>query len=320
MLQFEGGLSLTALLINGIVKYSKASQTKSPLTEAHVQKFTAYFLARRSVQQAKGAAVLLEVLDTLTTEYKSAAICAELMANGLVQPDAAVVYVKLVDVLNRPLNPAATTLHASILSKADGSILASKLALVSKSSDNTVQELNLQSAKLTRGVYNVDLTIDSLKKTLPIKVLSKVLIQNVEIGIGESDSSSAEQKHSIAHPQKLSSLLTADQQQKISIKFALIDELTKKPVSVHQSFALFRDIESNKEIIFVVEQDPAKSYKFSLDVGAHSAFFHHSSGVYAYELIIGDTMIANSFRWHLADIELKFQERSEKPGKDHFFC
>lgn len=319
LLQFEGGLSLTALIINGLLKYSKATQAKAPLTEAQVQKFSAYFLSRRTVQQAKGAAVLLEVLDTIATEHKTSAICAEFMANGIVQPDAPIAYVKLVDVLNRSLKPAATTLHASVVSKADRSILASKLPLVSKSSDNTVQELDLKAAKLTSGLYNVELTIDSIKQTLPIKVLSKVVVQNVEIGIGESDSSSADQKHTVVHPQKVPTVLSADQQQKITLKVSIVDELTKKPVTVHQSFVLFRDIESKKEIIFIAEQDASKAYKFSLDVGAHSAFFLHSSGVYATELIVGDAMIANSFRWHLADIELKFQERPDKPGNDHLF-
>lgn len=314
LLQFEGGLSITALVINGILKFSKTLQTKSPLSDVQVQKFTAYFLTRRLVQQPKGASILLEVLETIATEHKSNAICVELFANGLVQPDAQNVHVRLVDVLNRPLKPAVSTFHASVLNQADGSILATKLALTPKGTDNTVHQLDLKSAKLTRGSYNVELTIDTLKRTLPIKVLGNVLVQNVEIGIGESDSSSADQKHIVAHPNKLSTVLNIDQQQKISLKVSLVDELTKKPISVHQSFVLFREKANGREVIFIAEQDASKAYKFNLDVGAHAGFFHHSSGAYSYELVVGDALLANSFRWHLADVELKFQERIEKPS------
>lgn len=313
-MQFEGGLSITALVINGILKFSKSLQAKSPLTDVQVQKFTAYFLTRRLVQQPKGASILLEVLETIATEHKTNAVCVELFANGLVQPDAQNVHVRLVDVLNRPLKPAASTLHASVLNQADGSILASKLSLTAKSSDNTVHQLDLKSAKLTRGSYNVELTIDALKRTLPIKVLGNVLVQSVEIGIGEADSSSADQKHTVAYPSKLPAVLNIDQQQKISLKVSLVDELTKKPISVHQSFVLFREQATGKEVIFIAEQDTSKAYKFNLDVGAHAGFFHHSSGAYSYELIVGDALLANSFRWHLADVELKFQERFEKPS------
>lgn len=313
LLQFEGGLSITALIINGILKFSKSLQTKSPLTDAQVQKFSAYFLSRRLVQQPKGASILLEVLETIAAEHKSNAVCVELFANGLVQPDAQNVNVRLVDVLNRPLKPTVSTLHASVLNQADGSILAAKLPLIAKNSDNTVYQLDLKSAKLTRGSYNIELTVDSLKRTLPIKVLGNVLVQNVEIGIGEADSASADQKHVVAYPGKLATVLSIDQQQKISLKVALVDELTKKPITVHQSFVLFREQASGKEVVFIAEQDASKAYKFNLDVGAHAGFFQHTSGAYSYELIVGDALLANSFRWHLVDVELKFQERFEKP-------
>lgn len=310
-MQFEGGLSITALIINGILKYSKAIQTKSPLTDAQVQKFTAYYLSRRLVQQPKGASLLLEVLGSIAVDYKEAAVCVELFRNGLVKPDSPILRVKLVDVLGRPLK-LASTLQGAVLSAADGSIIASKLSFTPNSSDNTIHQLDLTSAKLTRGSYKIELTRGSSKTVHAIKVLGKVLIQNVEIGIGESDSASSDQKHTVAHPNKLSTVLSVDHQQKISLKALLVDELTKKPITVHQSFVLFRDKKSNKEIIFIAEQDASKAYKFNLDVGAHAGFFHHLSGVYSYELIVGDALIANSFRWHLADIELKFQEKTEK--------
>lgn len=315
LLQFEGGLSITALIINSVLKYSNALQTSFPLTEDQLHKFVSYFLSRRLVQQPKGASVLLEVLETIASDQKAAPICIDFIGNGLLQPEAPVLSVKVVDILGRPLKPAVSTVQATITSTADNSVLASKLPFTSKSSDRTVFELDLTSSKLTRGSYNVDIIADSYKQSLTFKVLGKVKVTSVEIGIGESDSASSIQQQSITYPNKLSSVWNVDQQQKISLKASLLDEVTNKPISVHQAFILFREQKSDKEIIFIAEQDTSKTYKFNLDVGAHASFFQHSSGTYAFELIVGDALLSNSFRWHLADIELKFQEK-EKTGKN----
>lgn len=309
-LQFEGGLSITALIINGIWKISKAIQTSVPLAEDQLHKFTEYFLSRRLVQQAKGAAVLLDVLETISADRKVAPICITFVGNGLLQPDSQVLNIKVVDLLGKALQPTISTISASVLSKADNSVLASKLTLVAKNSDKTVHELDLKSLKLTRGSNIIQITADAYKHSLHFKVLGKVKVSSLEIGVGESDSSSTIQKQTITYPNKLSSALNVDQQQKILLKTLLVDETTGKPINVHQAFILFRD-SSDHEIVFVAEQDTSKAYKFDLDVGARSVFFNHRSGLYALELIVGDASIANSFRWHLADIELKFHERDQ---------
>lgn len=309
-LQFEGGLSITALIINGISKFSKATSTSFPLSEDQLHKFTAYFLSRRLVQQAKGASVLFEVLETIASDRKIAPICIDFVGNGLLQPDSQVLNIKVLDILGRPLQPAVSSVSATVLSKADNSVLSSKLTFTQKSSDKTEFALDLVSLKLTRGSNVIEITADAYKQTLDFKVLGNVKVSSLEIGVGESDSASAIQKQAIVYPNKLSAVLNADQQQKILLKTLLVDEATNKPISVHQAFILFKD-QSQREIIFVAEQDTSKAYKFDLDVGARSVFFNHRSGVYALELIVGDASLANSFRWHLADIELKFSEKEQ---------
>lgn len=309
-LQFEGGLSITALIINGIFKFSKSTSSPVPLSEDQVHKFIAYFLSRRLVQQAKGASVLLEVLETIAADNKVAPICISFTGNGLLQPESQVLNVKVLNILGKSLQPAVSSVTASVSSKVDNAILGSKLAFISKSSDKTEFALDLKPLKLTRGTYTIEIVADSYKQSLNFKVLGKVKVASLEIGVGESDSASAIQKQTIAYPNKLSNVLNADQQQKILMKTLLVDEATNKPISVHQAFILFKD-QSQREIIFVAEQDTTKAYKFDLDIGARSVFFNHRSGVYALELIVGDSSLANSFRWHLANIELKFSEREQ---------
>lgn len=313
LLQFEGGLSITALIINGVHKFSRSLQSNVPLNEDQLSKFVAYFMSRRLVQQPKGASVLLEVLETIAADKKIAPICIDFVGNGLLQPESPVVHVKIVDILGKPV-AGVSSAFATVVSKADSSVLASKHPLVAKSSDKTLFELDLKSLKPARGSYTIEINSDIYKQTLHAKVLGKVKVASLEIGVGESDSASAVQKQTVTYPNKLSALLNADHQQKILLKALLVDESTNEPINVHQAFILFEDKETQREIVFVAEQDTSKAYKFDLDVGARSVYFQHKSGVYALELIVGDASLSNSFRWHLADLELKFLEK-EQPGK-----
>lgn len=310
LLQFEGGLSITALVVNGAFKLSAALKKPAPITEEQVAKFVAYFLSRRSVQQPKGASVLLDVLSTIATDKTIAPICIQVIGNGQLQPESPIVNVKLVDILGNPLSPAVSSVTATVTTKSDNSVLVSKATLTAKSSDKTVYALDLTSAKPVRGIYVIDIVADSYKQTLNVKVLGKVKVSSLEVGVGESDSTSAVQKESAIFPNKLSKVLNADQQQKVLLKTLLVDAATNKPITVHQTFVLLENKETKEEIIFVAEQDTTKSYKFDLDVGARGSDFGYKSGLYSLTLIVGDASLSNSFKWHVADLELKFNQES----------
>lgn len=308
LLQFEGGLSITALIINGALKLTAASKSPAPLNEDQANKFVTYFLSRRSVQQAKGASVLLEVLSTIAADRQLAPVCIQLIGNGQVQPGSPVINVKVVDILGRTLSPAVSSVTATVTSKSDNTVLVSKIVLSTKSSDKTVYALDLSASKPARGSYVIDIVADAFKQTLNVKVLGSVNVASLEIGVGETDSTTNFNKQTVSFPNKLSTAISADHQQKILLKTLLVDAATNKPITVHQAFVLLLNKETKEEIIFVAEQDTAKAYKFDLDVGARGADFGHRSGVYALELIVGDASLSNSFRWAVADLELKFSQ------------
>lgn len=50
------------------------------------------------------------------------------------------------------------------------------------------------------------------------------------------------------------------------------------------------------------------------DVGSKSIDFNHKSGLYHMELIVGDALLSNSFKWHIADINLKFSQEAISAG------
>uniref|UniRef100_A0A1Q3FDT1 Dolichyl-diphosphooligosaccharide--protein glycosyltransferase subunit 2 n=1 Tax=Culex tarsalis TaxID=7177 RepID=A0A1Q3FDT1_CULTA len=312
MLQFEGGLSITALVVNGALKLATSLKKPVPINAEQAVKFATYFLSRSSVQTPKGVSILLEALNTLTSEKTIAPVCIALSGNGQLQPESPVLGVKISDLLGKPLSPALAVVSTTITSKATNEALASKVNLVPTNSDPTVFVYNLKALNPARGQYKVDIETGSYKQNLKINVLGKVKVVSLEIGVGDSDSTSAVKKHSVAFANKLDTELAADAQQKIVLRTQLVDESSAKPINVHQAFVLLRNKATAQEIIFVAEADSSKAYKFEMDVGARSADFGYKSGLYSVELIVGDALISNSFKWLVADVNIKFGTDSPK--------
>lgn len=306
MLQFEGGLSITALIVNGAFKLTDNLKKPAPINADQAVKFATYFLSRSSVQTPKGVSILLEALNTLSAQKAIAPICVKLSGNGQLLPESPMLMVKVSDLLGKPLTPALAVVSATVTSKAANEALVSKANMVPSNSDRSVFTYNLKTAKPARGQYKVEIDAGSYKQTLKINVLGKVKVSSLEIGVGDSDSTSAVKKHSVTYGSKLDTELSADSQQKIVLRVVLVDDASGKPVNVHQAFVLLRNKATNQEIIFVAEADSSKAYKFEMDVGARSSDFGYKSGVYSVELIVGDALISNSFRWLLADVSLKF--------------
>ncbi|XP_004535827.1 dolichyl-diphosphooligosaccharide--protein glycosyltransferase subunit 2 [Ceratitis capitata] len=330
MLQFEGGLSITALVVNGIFRVTDIFKKPTPLNPVQAVKFASYFLNRRSVQSAKGAHVLIEALKTLSGAGNSAPICIQLIGNGQLQADDPVLNVVVVDLLGKPVTPSPKTVYGKIILKKDNAVLAEKVQLISKSSDKTVYNAQLSTYKPSRGVYFAEINVDNtFTQKLQFKVLGRVKVHSLEVGVTDSDSSSTVKKQSIIYPQTLKGTLKADGTQKLLLKSVLIDESTTKVITVQQAFVRLSNVQSNEEIIFVAEQDSNKAYKFDMDVGLHGADFRYKSGIYELHLIIGDASVSNSFQWHVANVELKFAHepdtskkqpiRSTLPEIEHMF-
>lgn len=236
----------------------------APLNEDQTYKFASYFLSRRSVQSVKGVSVLLEVLQTITAHKSISPICIQLIGNNQVPSEAPVVNVKIVDLLGQPIVPAVALPTINLFAKPGNTVLLTKAALVARSSDKTVYSIDLASTKLVRGVYVLEVTADQYQQTININVIGRVNVQRFEIGIGDTDSTAAVKKQTVAYPGKLDAPLTADSQQKIVFKAVLVDEATGQLLTVHQAFVRLENQNTNEEIIFVAEQDTSKAYKFDM--------------------------------------------------------
>lgn len=314
-LQFEGGLSVTSIIVNGVLKLSSSLKRKPPMTSQQVVKFANYILSRRSVQMYKGIISLLSALTTLANDEFYKPVCITLADDGLIisaaQPS---VKVRVCDVLGRPLDPAPKVMANSATRVGDDVVVISKEAFKPSPQDKTLFTMNLMDIKPERGFYKISVSAGSVSNSVTVKVLAEVVVDYLDIGTGDADQTTQPKLTRVAFPNKLSQKIEADSQQKLVIRFLLKDSSNKKSMRVHQAFVrLYPVSKTDKqldEIIFVAEPDASNVYKFDMAVESAGGNFGHQSGDYNVELIVGDALLGNSFQWTLAMVSLKFPEKA----------
>lgn len=315
MLQFEGGLSVTALVINGALRVTSYNKKAAPLTAEQTKKFASYFLSRRSVTQAKGASLLLESLENIMDESKLTPITIRIADNGQITPESPILKIKICDMLGEPLDEKPAVVKVTMTSKGDNKKVIDAEKLTPSADDSTVYKLDLKAKKLPKGTYKVDIDAGPFKQSnLIARILGKVKLDKIQVGVLEADSQTPTTQFWVDQHGKFFEVLQLDHQQKLTLRFDLMDEATNKIMSVHQAFVRFWD-KSGAEIVFVAEQDPAKAYKFELDVGARAGDFNGKSGLYDVDLIVGDASLTNSLQRNLGQVNLKFLLESRKEEK-----
>ena len=311
MLQFEGGLSITSLVINGVFKVASANGKASILSAEQTKKFASYFLSRRSVTTAKGASILLESLKLIMDQKSIAPIAIRLSDNGQLTPAAPILKIRITNLLGEDLKEKPAAVKVTVTAKGSTAKVVDGEALAPVAADLTLYKLDMGAKKLAKGSYKVDLVAGEFKQTLTFTMLGKVRLDKVEVSVSETDSQTPSKKVFLEGSSKFPEVYSLDHQQKINLRFDLFDDQTNKVMAVHQSFVRFTD-KSGAEIIFIAEQDVAKAYKFEMDVGLRAQDFGGKSGVYSVDLVVGDASIVNSFVRNLGEVSLKFSLDSKK--------
>ncbi|KAF7996632.1 hypothetical protein HCN44_002278 [Aphidius gifuensis] len=317
LLQFEGGLSVTSLIVTGIEKLSMAFEKLPPVTSQQIVKLTNYLLSRLTVQQPKGVVYLLSALNMLAKNKVSKPVAITLAENGnVISAKQPYVTVKVCDVLGNPLVAVPNVVANSASRVSDDVVVISKQNFKPSTTDKTLFMLNFNDIKPQRDFYKVDVAAGAASNAVEVKVITDVKVDYLEIGTGDADQTTQPKLVKVSHPNKLSTKIEADSQQKIVMKFMLRDTMNDKPMRVHQAFVRFSTIDKVtnqlREVIFVAEPDSTNVYKFDMPIGSSAQTFNYESGQYAVNVIIGDALLSNSFEWYLGDVSLKFPDKSNE--------
>ncbi|GFN95846.1 dolichyl-diphosphooligosaccharide--protein glycosyltransferase subunit 2 [Plakobranchus ocellatus] len=316
-LQFEGGLYVTALVVDGSYKLAGKSNKAPTIAQDKVLKFSNYFLSRKHVHQLKSAYHFLSVIKTLTTNKFHIPIAVSLASPVAVTQADPAVKVRVTDLMGGSLGDLTITAD-SARHLGDDAVVISKKQFSAAASDKSLFELNFLQAKPAKGFYKLTINVSPKQPNskllgtagaeVSVKVTTQVSVENVELGVADKDQATAARTTRLAHPNKAASILEADYHQKIVMKFQLKDKTSGQLMTAHQTFVRLTNRDTKQEIIFVTESDSTLTNKFDLDVGTNAKEFGYKSGKYTMELIVGDAVIENPFSWTVADVSLTFPE------------
>lgn len=356
VLQYEGGLEVTSQVLVGILALGDA-QGKKLLRDEQAIKFGKYLVSRKYVFSLPDIHHLLVGLSALSVNTQSVPVVVSTFNSKIITSENPTLKVRVTNLLDQSIPDVTVSVNSFETADSDATALFKNKEL-QKSNDAedfivldsevakgfvaaNAFKLSVMDATPSRGMYNAKFEV-GLKGgnkllvlggefVLKVKVLAKIMVEGVEIGVGDKDHSSISKPIKLTFPEKVSKVLEADYHQKLVMTFNLKDIINNQLVTVHQTFIRLVHETTKQEIFFVAEADNNDNYKFILDVGATGKdSFNNLSGRYKMSLIVGDNAMQIPISWSLGDIILTFagetkttkrQERitEPKPTIEHMF-
>ena len=161
LLQFEGGLSVTSVVLTGAANLAVKANKKLPVTAEQAVKFANYLLSRKSVQQAKGVFHLLEAVSTLAANPQYVPLSVSLASAVAVSAAEPSVVVSVTDIAGG--SPGAMTVVLDTATRLeDGAVVAAKQPLVHMVTTDKYT-VDLMAAKPPPGFYELVLTAKPAK-------------------------------------------------------------------------------------------------------------------------------------------------------------
>jgi len=336
MLQFEGGLSVTSVVLTGAAKLAIKAKKLLPVTGEQAVKFGNYLMSRKSVQQPKGAFHLLEAVVTMANNPQHIPLVIALASPVSVSAENPHVVVSVTDLAGGSPGDFSLVLDTATRQE-DGAVVAAKQSLTHMVT-TTKHTVDLMAANPPAGFYELALTATPVKAdarfvgntgvTLTVKVLTTITVDNAELKVVDAEQTTTGKTIKLEYPGLETEKISVDYKERILVNFNVLDSLTNKAMLIHQAFIKLTHKESSAEIIYVAEAANSKLYMFDLDLGQAAQDFNSKSGLYSVSVILGDAVITNPTSWHAADIEINFPEDgssketglySAKPEIRHLF-
>jgi len=299
------------------------------ITEAQIGGLAEYFLHNKHVTNTEDAHYLLTALRTVANNSFNRRPLAVTLSKSSVltssKGDEGLIKILVTDVFGQfATNVGVYVVKVSPADQEKQIILRNQQALpASDNAKNIAYSFNFLATKPDQGFYSMELSVSPVDKSSPyaaveettriIKVVAVVELTEATLQISDSkeqDESFASNPLSLQYPNKLADVLRATSLQ--TILFSFRAQASGRPVSAHQVFLRFTNLETKHEAVFVAEQH-GKKYKFSVNIKDQLDAFQACSGKYAVTLVVGDSLIQNPVVWELATLNIQFGKLQREP-------
>lgn len=314
-LQFDSGLGPTAAVVYTAYKLSAAAKIPPTIPEDKVVKLVNYLMNRKHTENRMEALFLLQAIKELASSQFNTPVSVSLASLVSVSTKSPVVQVHVCNLLGESLPGKLSVMADTARHVKDDAVVLSKKPLTVASSNEQLYELDFMKVNPKPGFYRLVLSVSGSSPSkllaasgaeVEIKVTTSAVVENVELSVADKDQSSVPKSTKLQYPGKTT--LEADHHQKIVLKFAIKDKISKQSITAHQAFVRLTHVKTKQDVIFVAEEENDSTYKFDFDVGAKSKDFLSLSGTYNMELVIGDSVIENPISWLLGEVKLTFHD------------
>lgn len=327
LLQFEGGLSVTSVVLTGAAKLAMKAKKKLPVTGDQAVKFANYLMSRKSVQQTKGIFHLLEAVNTMASNPQHIPLSVSLASAISVSAAEPSVVVSVTDVAGGSPGPMVVRLDTATRLE-DGAVVAAKQALVHMTTTDKYT-VDLMAANPPPGFYELVLSAAPAKPdprfvgntavVVTVKVLATIEVIDVELRVTDAENGGKGKVHELIFPKPAGKkAINVHHKEHISLSFSVVDSVSKAAMSVHQAFICLTHLASGSEIHYVAEAGVDNNYKFDLDLNTAAADFNSKAGDYSVSIILGDAVIANPTSWAAAIVAVDFPELEEEAAVGHY--
>jgi len=307
LLQFEGGLSVTSIVLTGAANLAAKAKKQLQITPEQAVKFANYLVSRKSVQQAKGALQLLEGIVSMTGSAQFTPVSVSLASPLAISTANPNVVISVLDLKGDVVGDMKVTVDSASSTVDDSSLVTGKE--MTKTADGYT--LNLMSLNPEPGFYELTVTAKPAKADpklvgntavkLNVKVLAEQKISNAVLKVIDSDSGTKTNK--LTYPQT-SHGQSIRQKDRLALSFSVLSAANSQPLTVHQAFVKVTHVESGAEIIYVAEADMNDVYKFEMDLDTEAELLK-GSGKYSFSLMLGDAVVSNPITWVFTEMNLE---------------
>lgn len=318
MLQFEGGLSVTSVVLTGAARLAVAAKKKLPVTGEQAVKFANYLMSRKSVQQAKGAFHLLDAVSTLSNNPQYVPLSITL-ASSLSDP---IIVLSCSTLLGSSPGPFTLTLDTATRLSDDAVVAANTKLVALKTTDKHSLDLAAVASAPPPGFYELVVTATPAKAdprfvgtqgvSVTVKVLATVQLADIELRVTDTENGGRGAVTELAFPATKAGAMTVSSKEHLTLSFNVVNIATKNAMAVHQAFIKLTHVDTKTEIIYIAETGGSdNNYKFDLDLATAATDLGSKNGEYLITVVVGDAVIANPISWDAVKIDVTFPEGDE---------
>ncbi|KHJ97886.1 ribophorin II [Oesophagostomum dentatum] len=311
-LQFEGGLTTTAVAVHGIMSLAEKQGKVPAVSKDQILLFSNYLLSRKHVSTEKAAFHLLKALGVLVNNHQLVPVAVSLVGPVMfdrMQP----LKVSVTNVFGLPIE--VTDVRVDAIPAGSDVAVVGNVRMTNVQADPKLWTIGLDKIPENEGFIKLHIKIESKDKRLIgttgssvlIKRSDDVVVDDLKLGVLEKEEQvTGASLHSVTQFSKFKKVFPLDPSKRLYLSFSVKRKAFEETlIQPHQVFVLFKH-PSGAEVFYTADVQSGGTYLLDINFAKSHKDFEGLSGKYSAYLFIGDARIRTPIVWPFADFSVTF--------------